>query len=149
MDDGAVAAIRALYDAYNRRDWAAALARIADACEWQNVATGWTYHSAAEVVQGMRRFTTAFPDLRVEVTRVIQQGDAVAFEWHGRGTLTAPLHRPEGWYAPTGQSFAQDGCCVAEVRAGQVARCRDYFDGQTLLRQLGLAAPHPEPPASE
>ncbi|HLH24269.1 MAG TPA: ester cyclase [Chloroflexota bacterium] len=147
MDGGPIAVVRALYDAYNRRNWAAALPCIADGCEWQNMATGWTYRSGAEVVAGMQRFTTAFPDLRVELTNVIRQGDALAFEWRGQGTLQQPLHRPEGWYAPTGRSFTQYGCCVAEVRDSRIVRCRDYFDGESLRHQLGLSAPRPAPPA--
>lgn len=149
MTDDAVEVVHALYAAYNGRDWDAALACLADDCEWANLATGWTYHRGAEVVQGMQRFTTAFPDLRVEITTVVHQDALVAFEWEGRGTLLGPLRRPEGWYPPTGQAFRQQGCCVAVVRDGCVVRCRDYFDGRTLLDQLGLAAVSPAPTAED
>jgi ketosteroid isomerase-like protein len=56
------------------------------------------------------------------------------------GTLTG--HGPARWVtrraSPTAERFQRRGCAVAEVRGGEIFRCRDYFDRANMYVPLGL-----------
>jgi steroid delta-isomerase-like uncharacterized protein len=89
----------------------------------------------AEFVRG---WLAAFPDLSWEVTNKVVSGDAAIIESTARGTHTGTLHTPDGDVAPTGRTFTNRLCEIDEVRNGQVARTRLYWDTLPLTRQLGL-----------
>jgi steroid delta-isomerase-like uncharacterized protein len=131
--------VRKLGEALTNRDWTVFDDLVAEDCEWTDVPSGRTIRGVAELVDGCRAFTTAFPDFSVECVALIGQGDLVANEWSARGTHDGPLPRPDGGhYAPTGRSFARTGVGIVELRDGKVVRYRDYFDRQTMTEQLGL-----------
>jgi steroid delta-isomerase-like uncharacterized protein len=92
--------------------------------------------------QGYREFiegwATAFPDARIEVTRVTGSDDTVVVEFVGRGTHTGPLVTPVGAIPATGRTGELRFCDVLEVEDGSVRRMRSYYDSATLMRQLGL-----------
>lgn len=91
----------------------------------------------------VRIYTSAFPDLRFDVTRMIAAGDMVVSEFVIRAT-----HRGELFgLQPTGRSVVIPICNVIEVRDGKIFAEREYFDAAHLLRQLSAsgasAAPAP------
>jgi steroid delta-isomerase-like uncharacterized protein len=80
-------------------------------------------------------YTTAFPDLRFEIVAAHDAGDVGVCEIRARGTHAGPLAE----LAPTGRAVEVVLCNVVEVREGRIRRERDYFDGLSLMRQLGVA----------
>ena len=84
-----------------------------------------------------KTYTTAFPDLELEVRHQFSAGDDVAImEFTARGTHEGEL---EG-IAPTGKSVEIFVCNVLEVRDDKILREREYFDALSLMRQLGVIA---------
>ena len=126
--------VRSYYDALNARDYARAAGPIAESCEWISMPTENRYRGPAAVVAGLKEFTTAFPDWRVEVERVISRGTFVVVEWRTSGTFQQPFRGHE----PNGRQFSRRGCAVAEVERGRIVRYRDYYDRASFYAQLGL-----------
>ena len=80
-------------------------------------------------------YTTAFPDLAMEIVGQHAPSDDVAIlEIVARGTHTGPL----GDIPPTGKSVEVVVCNVVEAVDGKVHRERDYYDSLSMLQQLGV-----------
>jgi steroid delta-isomerase-like uncharacterized protein len=126
--------VRSYYEALNARDYARAAGPIAENCEWVSMPTGNRYRGPAAVVAGLREFATSFPDLRVEVERVMACGDTVVVEWHTTGTFLQPFRG----HAPNGRQFSRHGCAVADVNSARIVRYHDYYDRASLYAQLDL-----------
>ena len=78
----------------------------------------------------------AFPDFKlVELDRWISpDGLRVALRWRASGTFTGPLDPPG--FAPTGGPVEVEGMTCTELRDGEVAHFRHYFDVTGMGRQL-------------
>jgi steroid delta-isomerase-like uncharacterized protein len=86
--------------------------------------------------------TSAFPDMRMETSRLLQEGDTIVAEWTWRATNTGPLSMltmPDGTEIPaTGKTAEVPGVSVLTVGDGKVANQRDYYDSASMMSQLGL-----------
>lgn len=135
------ATARALNDAYNARDWGAAVALATPTAEFVNVATGQTFRGADGLREFLQGWSGAFPDSKVETTIVIADERGAAMEFVGRGTHTGPLQGPAGTIPATGRPVAVPFAQVLEFEQGKIARGRLYFDLAGMLQQLGLTPP--------
>ena len=84
-----------------------------------------------------RLFRGAFPDIRIEVLRMVSQGDLVAAHCRVTGRHTGPGIVEKA----TGATVAFEGMVFAEVRNGQIQQGWNCFDAQALYTQLGQSAP--------
>jgi steroid delta-isomerase-like uncharacterized protein len=141
------ATVRALNEAYNKRDWDGAIALTTPEATFVNVATGQTFHGPEGVRRFLQGWATAFPDSRVETTQVIADEQGAMMEFRGRGTQTGPLQSPAGDIPPTGRSVDVPFVEVLDLQQGKIAQARLYFDSVTLLQQLGVV-PQPNSPRS-
>ncbi|HET9849854.1 MAG TPA: ester cyclase [Candidatus Dormibacteraeota bacterium] len=81
----------------------------------------------------------AFPDVHVTVTRIIEEGDAVAVEYVSEGTHTGPLPMPAGELPPTNRRMTVGASSMGTAGAdGLIKTQREYFDQVEILAQLGL-----------
>jgi ketosteroid isomerase-like protein len=78
----------------------------------------------------------AFPDTRIEVTRVLADDGGATMEFVARGTHTGPLLTPDGTLEPTGRSAEVHYCFVYEIEDGQIHCIHQYFDAASMMRQL-------------
>jgi predicted ester cyclase len=92
-----------------------------------------------EVAAAARRwigpFREAFPDFRMEIVRLVAEGDLVAAHFKCSGT-----HRGE-WRgrAPTGRRFeAVDEVYIFEIVGGRLRSVTAIEDNLTRMRQLGF-----------
>jgi len=124
-----------MWDAVNSRDFAALRALYHP--DYAYTGTDGQEHKGAEAgVAVAQTYTSAFPDLSLEVRRRYDcGGDVSIMELAGRGTHQGEL---EG-IAPTGRPAEAFNCNIIEVRDGKIYRERDYFDRLALLEQLGIA----------
>ena len=128
---------RRFYDLFNEGDVVGAARQYAEQCEWDFPAFAAACHTRQEVLDVCVGWRTAFPDGRVDVVETLECGPAiVVVEWDSFGTWTGPL--PGASAKPNGKRFRRRGCAVTEVRAGQIVRCRDYFDRANMYGPLGL-----------
>lgn len=103
------------------------------------VPAGQTFHGREGFMQFISSFHNAFPDIRVEHTNILSEGDQTAVEFTWSGTHTGSLVTPAGTIPPTGKRLS--GMKVAELmtwRHGKVLRIANYQDLGTLLRALGV-----------
>ncbi len=86
-------------------------------------------------------FRRAFPDIHVDVDRVICEGDLAAAHCHVTGTHQGPDLGIE----PTSAPIDLWGMCIARVRDGQIQEGWNSFDFLSLYQQIGLLPPLPSP----
>ena len=132
------AVARSYYDAWNRRDFDAERATLADDVVVTVVGTGERLEGAADVVEAEKGWAVAFEDGTVEIDHVVVAGDTVVVEYTGRGTHTGPLQTPDGEVPATGRTGSLGFCDVITIRNGKIAEMRAYFDTMSLMVQLGL-----------
>ena len=86
-------------------------------------------------------YRDAFPDLELEVVKMVAEGDMVATWLSFGGTHRGEL---EG-IQPTGRNVSSTSVQFATVRDGQIAEEWDHVDQLTLLQKLGAVEIHQEP----
>jgi steroid delta-isomerase-like uncharacterized protein len=78
-----------------------------------------------------------FSDLKMELSRLIEDGDTVAAEYRWRATQTGPIAMPDGTEIPaTGKAMDLPGVSILTVRSGKFVDRRDYFDNMSMMNQL-------------
>jgi steroid delta-isomerase-like uncharacterized protein len=128
---------RAVYDAVQSRDFDR-LRQIYHADCRYSTGDGVERRGVDAVLASVETFTSAFPDLAIEVRHHHLPGEGVSIvEYTFSGTHEGEL---EG-VPPTGRTMEVVACSVAEIHDGQIHRERDYYDTLVLMRQLGLADP--------
>jgi predicted ester cyclase len=128
--------IRSLYDAFNLKDAAKAQEISASGALIELLPFGLRL-TPYEV---FRNWAQAFPDAKVQLRSIIASEDRVVCELIGRGTHTGPLRGPEGVLPPTGKRIELELCEVYVMQFGKIVSGRSYFDGASLVRQLGIGA---------
>ena len=94
-------------------------------------------------------FFRAFPDLRFEITNIIEKSDRLgAGEVRMTGTHTGPLVTPTGdEVPPTNKRIELKGAAFVGLNEkGEIVEERRYYDVGTILRQLGLMPEQAEEP---
>jgi steroid delta-isomerase-like uncharacterized protein len=132
------ATVQALNEAYNKRDWDGAIALTTPEVTFVNVATGQAFQGPEGVRHFLQGWATAFPDSRVETTRVVADEQGAVVEFRGRGTHSGPLLSPAGDIPPTGRSVDVPFVQVVDLQQGKIVKARLYFDSMMLLQQVGV-----------
>jgi steroid delta-isomerase-like uncharacterized protein len=128
------AIVQAHVDAENRADWQAT-ADTFGRPRYEVVPTGEVLDGRDAVIKLLSEFGAAFPDLRIETTRMHHADDAVICEAVLSGTqLGAWRGLP-----PTGARIRYPSCNVFDFDGDQLVCERLYFDMMTVLRQVGIA----------
>jgi steroid delta-isomerase-like uncharacterized protein len=141
------AIVRAGYDAFNDRDFDRIDAMVSEDFELVDFAAdGQTFRGPQGFREWHQIFLMAFPDAKVELTNVVAAGEEgwVFIGQTGRGTHTGPLVGPSGTIPPTGRSIELPIGQLFRVESGKIALMHAYYDGATLMRQLGVFPPRPE-----
>ena len=128
---------RRVYDAFNSRDYQAALALASDDVELLIVPFNQRFRGKDGFDQFMRAFVLGFSDISVSLTNQVAGEDQVVSEFIARGTHDGELQAPSGPIAATGCIVEYPVIEVWRVRDGRLATLFNYFDSATLLRQLG------------
>jgi len=140
--EGMIARARAMTDAWNRGDAAALAGFMRDDVTFRDVAVPEPIHGRAGLQAAAQAYMTAFPDLHVEITSSVCEGDRLVEEWIATGTHDGPLMQLE----PTHRSTRSEGCSVIRFDAdGKVAESAMYWNPMTMLAQIGAL---PEPAAA-
>jgi steroid delta-isomerase-like uncharacterized protein len=129
---------RRIYDLWNERAFDQVAKMAADNVECVHVPFNATFRGQDGYREFQQGWATAFPDARIEITRIIADDKGAVVEFTGRGTHTGPLSGPMGTIPATGRRGELALCDVLEIEQGKVRRVRSYFDSATLMRQLGL-----------
>ena len=144
QDNAAI--VRNLYDAFNDHDLDRAAAMVSEDFELVDFAAeGQAFRGPEGFRQWLQVFLTAAPDAKVELTNVVAAGEGWVFTEHtGRGTHTGPLVGPSGTIPPTGRRIELPIGELFRVEDGKITLIHAYYDGATMMRQLGVFPPRPE-----
>ena len=83
------------------------------------------------------QWTTAFPDWRFDLLRLVAEGDQVAAHMPYSGTFTNPILG----VAPTGRFAQVDEMVTFRIDGGKVAEAWEVYDECGMWRQLGVPLP--------
>lgn len=125
-------------DAWNTRDRAAFVDGYAADCELSTpVQVGKGREAIGEFWDTSMGI---YPDNRVRVTLLVQEGEVVVEEGVAAGTNTGPIPLPDGRQAPaSGNDISFPFVAVHTIRGGLIVSSRFYWDGADVYRQLGLS----------
>ena len=90
------------------------------------------------VIERIRLYHLAFPDLEIEVKHVLCESDIVATHWELRGTHLGAFRG----YLPTRRSIAVTGITLHRIAGGRIIEAWVNWDTMTLWQQLGLISFH-------
>ena len=111
------------------------LATLADDIMYRVVASGEIVHGKAAVARYYDAWWAAFPDVTIEIRRLVAAGEWVICENVATAThLGTWLGIP-----PTGTRVVQNLCAVLRFRAGLMIEETVYYDQIERIRQLGSA----------
>ena len=130
--------VRAHYDVFNRRDLDKAVAMVSDTVKWTNIPFDMTFDGRDGYRQFLENWTNALPDAKIEIVNLIVGEEWIAAECIGRGTHNGPLVGPNGTIDPTHKKLEMKFCELHRVVDGQITEGRTYFDGTSMMRQLGV-----------
>jgi len=135
--------MRSKIAAFNEQDGKTYMTLCGPEVEWE-VPGAPVLRGRDQVLPYFSAFWEAFPDLRLTVTSVVEEGSVVAIQGRATGTHRGTLRTPPGDIPSTGRvidfTFAED----YEVRGGLIVSAHLHFDRLELLEQLGVT-PAPVP----
>jgi predicted ester cyclase len=105
---------------------------------------GTTLQGADQIVAYFSVLWEAFPDGRIDVTHVVEEGSVVAIRGRSSGTHLGTLRTPGGDIPPTGRRIDFSISDLYEVAGGVIVASYLHFDRLELLEQLGVV-PAPTP----
>ena len=82
----------------------------------------------------VRKYRTAFPNLRVDIEEMFPAGDKVVVRWRATGTHRGPL---EGLPA-TGRQATITGISLARFSGDRICETFDNWDALGMMQQLGV-----------
>jgi steroid delta-isomerase-like uncharacterized protein len=135
-----VSLARSLYEAFNERDFDKLAERTKPDSTITIVGSGDTFDGPEGARKYNMMWAEAFPDGKITIDNIVAAGDHVVVEFTGRGTHTGTLAGPGGSIPATGRSVTLKLCDVLEISGDKLSSQRTYFDGASLLSQLGLTA---------
>lgn len=92
------------------------------------------YAGPDEVARRYRGLWTTFPDLKVEMRRVVSVSDTIAVTEH---TLSGTQDGPLFGFPPSGKHVEVETAVIWEIVDGRIKGETVYFDVATMLRQAG------------
>lgn len=135
--NGVEAVVRSTFAALDARDLVRFRELLHPEAEDRFLAVG-TFTGRDAIVAFFEEMFAAVPDARLEVRRVVAEGNVAAVEWTMRGTFGGG---PFQGIRPTGKRVEIDGVDVIELRDGLQYRNSIYYDGATFARQIGMLPP--------
>jgi steroid delta-isomerase-like uncharacterized protein len=132
-------AVRALYDAWNRRDLNAWVGAFTPEATWHNVPTGETFTGPDGMARNYRNWDVPFPEGICTDIEVLAGEDFAVGRFTASGVNSGPLAGPDGEIPATGRSLAVPFCDVHRLRDGRITSTVRYWDQASVARQLGLA----------
>lgn len=109
------------------------LATLAEDVTYRVVASGVVLHGKAEVARYYDLWWKAFPDVTIEIQRLVAAGEWVIAE----NVATATHLGPFLGLPPTGRRVTQHLCALIRVSDGEMVEETVYYDQLERIRQLG------------
>jgi steroid delta-isomerase-like uncharacterized protein len=124
--------------AFAAQDWARYKADLAADAVYVEPATGRRVQGRDQIVEALKSWKQAFPDLKATPTNVLVCGNTVVSEVTWTGTHCGPFAGPFGTIPATGKVGSVAGVVLATYESGKVKEIHSYSDLLTILRQMGV-----------
>jgi steroid delta-isomerase-like uncharacterized protein len=116
------------------------LSLFTDDVIYEDAALGIVLHGKEELRAFARSFFDGFPtDLKAVIVTAVVDGDLGASQWTFTGTQSGDMPNMPA----SNRKMEMRGASIYEFEAGRIKHKIDFWDMNTLLRQLGFAAPKP------
>jgi predicted ester cyclase len=102
---------------------------------------GMELQGRAALIEMLRAYRTAFPDLQHRVIHHVEAGDTIALELLVEGTHTGPMQTPQGTIPATGRRVVWESCDYVRVTQGKLSAWHVYHDSVPFLTALGVLPP--------
>ena len=126
-----------LHESFSQNDLQAALALADDNIELIGHGLGLNLKGKDQFLNFMRARKTAFPDIKIEHTNVVADGDQVAVEFVATGTHTGPLKTLTGEIPASGNPVTLNVLEIHTWQDGGLVKIVQYQDAASTLRQIG------------
>jgi steroid delta-isomerase-like uncharacterized protein len=121
------------FAAESAHDAARTLATLADDIMYRVVAAGAVVRGKEAVSKYYDAWWTAFPDVNIEIGRIVASGEWVIAE----NVATATHLGPWLGIPPTGKRTVQNLCAILRCRGGLMTEETVYYDQLERIRQIG------------
>ncbi len=136
-DQNPVQLATALVSAFNNNDWDTYRQNLTADSVYDEVPTARTLEGVEAVVEALKGWKEAFPDIKGTVGNAMSTGNTAVLEVSWTGTHTAPMQGPTGTIAATGKQQTTRSAWVLDFDGGKLKQSRQYFDMLSLMQQLG------------
>jgi steroid delta-isomerase-like uncharacterized protein len=129
--------VRSVFDGWNAHDAKRAVKSFDSTYVSESDTLPAAIHGPDAAQKFIEMYLQAFPDLHFTIEQILATGSSVVTRWHATGT-----HRGELMgIPPTNRAGSVHGCTVNELKNGKIVREWAYWDGATLLRNIGILPP--------
>lgn len=131
------------FDALFGKDLNIILDMLDDNIEWLIVPTGDTLKGKEQIAKLAPNHWAASPDRVKTLVNVFASEEFACLEYRTAGTQTNQADFPSISLQPTGKHYDFLCCFVFHITNGKIDRVHEYFDMETVKRQLGtVGSPH-------
>jgi steroid delta-isomerase-like uncharacterized protein len=138
--DELVKLAREQINAFNKGDWELLRGLLVSDARYKEFGTERKVEGPEKIIELFKGWKQAFPDGAGTVTSAIASGDKAAIEVTWKGTHTGPLTTAEGTIPASGKAMDTPGAVFYDFEGSKIKSMHQYFDSQTLLKQIGAQA---------
>lgn len=130
----AVEIMKDLMKAASSQDYEKFASLFTDDCVYEDIPSGGVWHGMKEFTDFAKLLHIDFPDHKWEFKSSFSDGHRIATEavWSGTFSHSSNPERPA-----TGKHVAMRTVSITELRNGKICRNTDYYDGLSMMQQLG------------
>lgn len=125
------AVAEAYVHAWNKHDFAAMDTILASDALHEDIAQNVHANGVEAIREFMRQDVAREPDLKWQMTNVVEDGRFVAFEWTWTSTYTGPDGTGK---TVTNKKLSGRGTSFVEIENGKIKRFTDYYDMGSYFR---------------
>jgi ketosteroid isomerase-like protein len=131
------------FDALFGKDLTPILEMIDEHIEWLIIPTGDTLKGKEQIAKLAPNHWAASSDRIKTLVDVFASEDFACLEYRTAGALTNQANFPSISFQPTGKHYEFLCCFTFHITNGKIDRVHEYFDLETIKRQLGTVEnPH-------
>ena len=127
-----------LHQRFSDNDLEGAAAMADDSIKMVGYGLGLNLEGRDQFLAFMQARKRAFPDITLEYTNTVVQGDQVVVEFIATGTHLGPLMTPNGEIEPTGKPVTLHVVEIHTWKDGKLVSIVQYQDPTSPLRQIGV-----------
>jgi steroid delta-isomerase-like uncharacterized protein len=129
---------RNVVEAFNNDDWDTMRGLVGDST-YNELGTQRSLAGADAIIEALRGWKAAMPDVKGTVTGAVEDGERVLLEVTWEGTQTGEMVTEQGTIPPSGKRQRTPSAFVFDFEGGTLKESRNYFDLLTFLKQIGAA----------